>query len=283
MNLGLIHELRNIAMNTKKKFIQGNLEISQESIEYGWAMPYAHYHEDYEIYVLKSGERTVFLQDVKYLATAHSATLFSKNTVHRSFGDTPFSGICIHFSERYLKQYLTPLAISQLFRCFEQPIITLSDEVFLAIQKMANEFVPDAPENFLHLATLLQLLCNCAEADISALPVAHTPEHASSKAEAIITHVNENYIAIKDIAELSEYFHVSQSYIFRIFKQRFQTTPKHYINRLRIQTVCHKLKYSTYTIRSIASDCGFESYEYFHRVFREQMGCTPGEYRHTNR
>lgn len=269
-------------MNTKKKFIQGSLEISQENIDYGWTMPYAHYHEDYEIYILKSGERTVMVNDLEYFAPAHSATLFSKNTVHRSFGDTPFSGICIHFSERYLKQYLTPLAISQLFRCFEEPIITLSDEVFFAIQKMANEFVPDAPENFLHLATLLQLLCTCAEKDNPILPIDHTLEKTASKAEAIITHVNENYIAIKDIAELSELFHVSQSYIFRVFKQRFQTTPKHYINRLRIQTVCHKLKYSTYTIRSIASDCGFESYEYFHRVFKKQMGCTPNEYRCSN-
>ena len=279
MNSCLTHESRHITMNTKKKFIQGNLEISQESIEYGWTMPYAHYHEDYEIYILKTGERTVMVNDVEYLAPAHSATLFSKNAVHRSLGETPFSGICIHFSERYLKQYLTPLAMSQLLRCFEQTIITLSDEAFFTIQKMANEFVLHAPENFLHLATLLQLLCTCADSTKSTLPLQQTLTQTPSKAEAIIAYVNENYIAIKDIAELSKRFNVSQSYIFRVFKQHFQRTPKHYINQLRIQTVCHRLKYSSHTIRSIASDCGFESYEYFHRVFKELMGCTPNEYR----
>lgn len=266
-------------MNTKKKFIQGSLEISQESIEHGWTMPYAHYHEDYEIYILKDGERTVMINDVEYLASAHSATLFSKNAVHRSWGDTPFSGICIHFSERYLKQYLTPLAMSQLLRCFEQPIITLSDEAFSAIQKMADEFVLHAPENFLHLATLLQLLCTCADSAKSVLPIQQDLSQTLSKAESIIAYVNENYITIKDLAELSERFNVSQSYIFRVFKQHFHRTPKHYINQLRIQTVCLRLQYSTRTIRSISSDCGFESYEYFHRIFKNLVGCTPNEYR----
>lgn len=267
-------------MNPKKKFIQGSLEISQESIDHGWTMPYAHYHEDYEIYILKSGERTVMINDLEYPAQSHSATLFSKNTVHRSYGDTPFSGICIHFSERYLKQYFTPMTISQLLSCFNQPIIMLSDEVLFVIQKMADEFVLHAPENFLHLATILQLLCSCVDSAKAPLPKAST--QALSKAESIIAYVNENFIDIKDIAELSERFDVSQSYIFRTFKQHFQTTPKHYINRLRIQTVCHRLRYSTYTIRNLAVDCGFESYEYFYRVFKKQMGCTPTEYRNAN-
>lgn len=267
-------------MNPKKKFIQGSLEISQESIDHGWTMPYAHYHEDYEIYILKSGERTVMINDLEYLAQPHSATLFSKNTIHRSYGDTPFSGICIHFSERYLKQYLTPTAISQLLYCFKHPIITLSDEALFVIQKMADEFVLHAPWNFLHLATILQLLCTCADSASAPPPKAST--QALSKAENIIAYVNENFIDIKDISELSERFDVSQSYIFRIFREHFQTTPKHYINLLRIQTVCHRLKYSTRTIGSLAADCGFESYEYFYRVFKQQTGCTPTEYRNAN-
>ena len=269
-------------VNTKKKFIQGSLEISQEDMEYGWTMPYAHYHEDYEIYILKTGERTILINDVEYLAPAHSATLFPKNVPHKSWGNTPFSGICIHWSERYLKQYLTPMAMSQLLHCFEHPIIPLTEEAFFAIQKMADEFIPDAPENYLHLATLLQTLCTCADHALLTDIAPSTHPTTLSKAEAIISYVNENYIFIKDISELAERFQVSESYIFRVFKQRLQTTPKHYINQLRIQNICHRLRYSDKTIRQLASDCGFESYEYFHRVFKEQMQCTPGEYRRAN-
>lgn len=269
-------------MNTKKKFIQSSFEISQENIDHNWTMPYSHYHEDFEVYILTSGERTILINDIEYTAPAHSASLFSKNVPHKSWGNTSFSGICIHFSERYLKQYFTPLATSQLLRCFENPIITLSEEALLTIQKVADEFILHAPENFLHLATILQVLCTCVDADSSVISAVHTLEKSSSKAKALLAYVEEHYTVIHDISELSERFNVSQSYIYRVFKQQLQTTPKHYINQLRIQTVCHRLKYSSRTIRAISSDCGFESYEYFHRVFKAQMGCTPKKYREHN-
>lgn len=45
-------------MNTKRQFITDDFRISQESIDNGWTMPYSHCHAAYEIYILKSGERT---------------------------------------------------------------------------------------------------------------------------------------------------------------------------------------------------------------------------------
>lgn len=270
-------------MNAKKKFIQGNLEISQETVDYGWTMPYAHYHEDYEIYILTSGERTVTIDDTIYFAPAKSATLFPQNTVHKSTGTTPFSGICIHFSQRFAQQYFTPLAMTELLRCFEHPIIPLTDEAMSYIKKVADEFVLDSTDHFLQLATILHVLCTYANQMVSSHSHADSISDHSvlSKADSIIAYVDENYCFIHEISELATYFDVSESYIFRIFKQRFQTTPKHYINQLRINTVCHRLRYSNKSVRLIAADCGFASYEYFYRVFKAQMGCTPTEYRDT--
>lgn len=71
-------------MNTKKRFIFDDFRISQESINYGWTMPYSHCHVAYEIYILKSGERTVTIEDMEYTAKAMDATLFSSNTSHKS-------------------------------------------------------------------------------------------------------------------------------------------------------------------------------------------------------
>lgn len=53
-------------------------------------MPYSHCHVAYEIYILKSGERTVTIEDMEYTAKAMDATLFSSNTSHKSRGDTRF-------------------------------------------------------------------------------------------------------------------------------------------------------------------------------------------------
>lgn len=56
-------------------------------------------------------------------------------------------------------------------------------------------------------------------------------------------------------------------------------TPKQYINKLRINNACHRLKYEKKSIKSIALDCGFDSYEHFINVFKKAVGCTPSEYK----
>lgn len=40
-----------------------------------------------------------------------------------------------------------------------------------------------------------------------------------------------------------------------------------------------RLKYEKKSIKSIALDCGFDSYEHFINVFKKAVGCTPSEYK----
>lgn len=182
-------------MNTKKRFIFDDFRISQESINYGWTMPYSHCHVAYEIYILKSGERTVTIEDMEYTAKAMDATLFSSNTSHKSRGDTPFSGICIHFSERYIDLYFTTAAKKQLMKCFKHKVISLSDTDFETIQRISDNFKENASNNFLILAFILDILnrsVNSVDLGVSA-----GSEKKIKKSQRVIEYVNENYVYIK--------------------------------------------------------------------------------------
>ena len=92
-------------MQTKRANINSSLEISRENIDHAWTMPYAHYHNDYELYILTSGERIVNIDEEEYETIAGDVALFAPNHPHRSSGITPFSGICVHFSGDFIKQY----------------------------------------------------------------------------------------------------------------------------------------------------------------------------------
>ena len=107
------------------------------------------------------------------------------------------------------------------------------------------------------------------------------PEDESEK--ICLANVKDNYAYIKTMAELAEHFDVSESYLFRIFKQKYDMTPKTYINKLRIKNICKRLKYSEGTIKSVVAEYGFDSYEYFSRVFKKEMGCGPREWMEENR
>lgn len=267
-------------MTMKKSYIHSAFDISYETVDHAWTMPYAHYHADYEIYILESGCRIVTIEEQEYETLAGDMVLFSPMTPHTSRGTTPFSGICIHFSEEFLKTYYSANACSLLLKCFHNKIISLSSEQRKLLHDILNQTFPHPSYRFLQLGSLLELFHTAAQQtkiqQKRALPSTKTQEN---KASQLISYVNENYSSIKNISELAKATDVSESYIFRIFQDQFCSTPKQYINQLRIDTILHRLRYSKKSIKVLAADCGFDCYEYFVRVFKAQTGCTPSAYR----
>lgn len=264
-------------MNTKRRFIYDGFRISQESIDEGWNMPYSHCHTAYEIYVLKEGERTVTIDNTEYSVRAGDATLFSSNIEHKSRGESPFSGICIHFSERYIDLYFTAETKKYLMKCFRHKVISLADKDFETIKNIADKFSENSANNFIALAYILDILNNSI--NLCNTGISSADGKKMKKSQKIIEYTNENYVYIKKISDITELFNVSENYVFQVFRKNYNVTPKQYINKLRISNACHKLKYSEKTIKATAYDCGFDSYEHFINVFKKIMGMTPTEYR----
>ena len=50
-------------MKPKRSFMTKDFAISKESHSEGWTMPYMHYHDSYESYILESGSRIVTIGD----------------------------------------------------------------------------------------------------------------------------------------------------------------------------------------------------------------------------
>lgn len=269
----------------QKRFINTEFTMSLESYDKGWNMPYTHYHNDYEIYILESGVRSVKIADKEYVTAACDAALFTSNIPHKSSGISGFSGICIHFSERYLSKHLTAVSRQFLLKCFESPVIHLSQEAFDTIKQYALQFSVSRPENFVILTHILSLLTKERD-NYSAQSITTTSEpdkETPTKARKIFSYVEENYASIRNLAELSKTFTVSDSYIYKIYQKKYNRTPKQYINELRINNACHRLQNTDATIARIAAECGYDCYEYFIRVFKSIKKCTPSEFRKSAR
>lgn len=68
-------------------------------------------------------------------------------------------------------------------------------------------------------------------------------------------------------------------HVSRQARKYLGVTPTAYVNRLRILHSAMLLREDRQTLAEIAVACGFENLSYFHRLFREQYGCTPDTYR----
>ncbi|MBE6667060.1 MAG: AraC family transcriptional regulator [Ruminococcaceae bacterium] len=95
----------------------------------------------------------------------------------------------------------------------------------------------------------------------------------------------KNYIATNfkndiSIAEIAAYVGISQSLLFRLFKANEKCTPIEYLKRTRIESA--KLLLSNeqnMNIKDVGSSCGFSDTSYFVKVFRDETGVTPKNFR----
>jgi len=52
-----------------------------------------------------------------------------------------------------------------------------------------------------------------------------------------------------------------------------------YINYTRVITAANKLKHTSLSIADVAASVGINDTNYFSRIFRKFMGCSPSEYK----
>lgn len=82
-----------------------------------------------------------------------------------------------------------------------------------------------------------------------------------------------------NIEELAEEFGVSSRYIRKIFAEQAGMSCTHYITMLRIAKAKQLLWDSALPVTEIGLMCGFNSTQYFSRIFKKYTAMTPGEYR----
>lgn len=78
---------------------------------------------------------------------------------------------------------------------------------------------------------------------------------------------------------LSDRFNMSSFHLVRIFKRRFGTTPREYVQSSRIEKAKELLTSSALKAVDIAFMCGFSSYTAFFTNFKKLTGVTPDKYR----
>lgn len=101
----------------------------------------------------------------------------------------------------------------------------------------------------------------------------------NDKLKTILVYVHEHYGEPLRTAQLAAAGFLSERECYRLFQHQLHMTPAEYIRSVRLQAACRALAEGRERLTDIALSCGFGSSSRFSAVFREQMGCTPLEYR----
>lgn len=105
------------------------------------------------------------------------------------------------------------------------------------------------------------------------------PREESIRTKAMLTYIHEHYGESVSVGQIAAAAGVCERECFRSFAKQLDTTPMLYLARHRVGVAARALAETQESIAEIAERCGFSDASYFGKVFRQIMGCTPGEFR----
>lgn len=108
------------------------------------------------------------------------------------------------------------------------------------------------------------------------------PPNSSSnltKLGKVFSYIRKNFRKKLKVSELADIASMSESTLTRAFIKSVGMPPIAYCCQHRIHYSMGLLANSEMSISEIAMACGFDDSNYFTRIFRQQTGCSPREYR----
>ena len=101
---------------------------------------------------------------------------------------------------------------------------------------------------------------------------------SSTDVITILNYIQQNYSTIS-LQSLADHFDYSTSHLSRLIKKHTGTTFAKILQDIKLKKGCNFLESSNLPIKDISDIIGYESVEYFTRIFKKTYKMTPSEYR----
>lgn len=252
-----------------------------------------HMHDCYELYYSVSGGKQFLIDNQLYPIEPGDAFFINQFESHclTSVDSAAHERILIHISPDYLKSISTEA--TDLDKCFRDHSQKYSHRIHL---------LPEEQKRFLFYIDTLKESCNFG-ADImerssfSLLMVYMTkrylkymqyhgvartspPDQAdghSVQVHGIISYINQHLGEPVSLEQIAGQFHLSPSYVCRVFKAATGTTINQYVTSKRL-VHAKQLLIEGYSAADAAELCGFGDYSNFFRAFTKATNISPQKY-----
>ncbi len=227
-----------------------------------------HFHKNYELIYVLEGMVELTLNDRVFSLEADTFALILPNAFH-AYGTPEHSRVWIGvFSGDFVGEFakLTEGKYTQdpRFHCKG------STRNYL-IENLVNR----EPEDLLLLKATLYAVCR----EFHKHAILCNADRDREFIYKIITHVSEHFRDDLTLTDLSALFGYEYHYISRQFHKYFGMNFKQFLNTYRMEQAQEQLLHTDISITQIAHNAGFQTIRTFNRVFMEQTGVSPSNYR----
>ena len=245
-----------------------------------------HWHVEYEIIRILSGEFTVTLDEKSFTAGKgdvifiHSGILHSGIPVNCVYQCIVFdmnvflklNSVCADYIQKIVHQ---DILIFHHFTSRYPNILQAVNTLFQAMEEKKPGYELSVIGQFYHFFGIV--FGNHYYLDSQ--PKARRDYKRILQLKQVVEFIEKNYASPLTLGQLSDSVSMSPKYFCRFFSEMTHQTPMDYLNRQRIEQACYQLSTTDDSITDIAYRNGFNDLSYFIRTFKKYKGTTPGKYK----
>ena len=229
-----------------------------------------HDHEVMELVYHPSGEGISCLEDgTEIVYSDRSVVLYSARVPHDQTPSRPGADVCIHLNVPSKAADLFPAA--DCFAHFSDP--SIGEEFWSLSRAIPMSGSPTSCILDLRVTALLLRLCAISESEIR---ISDPQKVFVQNARQFM---QEHFGSIHCVAEVARHVGVSEDYLRHLFQRLEGISMTQYLARLRLDRAKDLLRHSRLPLKSIASQCGFQTDRYFCTRFLAYTGLSPLAFR----
>ena len=95
--------------------------------------------------------------------------------------------------------------------------------------------------------------------------------------------IHQNYFDDLSVGQIAEHCNISQTHLYRLFKNAGMPSPNEYLLKVKLANACELLHNTDLPVIEIVLLCGFQSQSYFSDCFKRKIGQSPLKYRDHHR
>ncbi len=257
------------------------LNVSRQDFVLSSANIGLHRHNAVELIRLKSGKLYCHFRDNRIELKPDSILLVNRNIIHWL---EPVENPVITYIQIDILQYksISKIADSLITEFIaslnSEPYVIFEGENELSdiFKKILNETQQKnkAYKNYIE-AEIYRLIAFMYRNNL----ISKTYTNRLYPLENLLSFINSNYMNKLSLDTLSKHSHTEKFRLCKLFKAATGGTIVEYINFVRLNRAEELLKQTDLTVTEIAMETGFSSLQYFNKVFKNAIGCSPIKYR----
>ena len=256
--------------------------VEKDHTEY--IMP-LHWHKELEIIRVVSGKLELYVNNVLHTLTEGDIAFVNCKNLHRG---QPHRckyecivcdlAMMVKRSSEVYSSYINPiimgdLSIDSLVKADSSKLYDCINNLFDILEKVPKYYELST------MSELFSIFEQLYKHDMikQSNPSKKTFSQSNMIAD-LVSWIDENHSEHITLELLAKKSGLTPNYLCRIFKEYTSKTPIEYVNSVRIDNICHDIKWGQKSITEAALDNGYNDISYFCKVFKKHKGVPAKKY-----